>query len=198
MIVEVWSDYLCPWCHVARHRAALLVDMGATVVHQPHELHPEIGPAGRAVRPDGRLGPTFDRIEAECRAVGLPFTRPARMPNTRRALATATLVRDRYPQAFERLHGSLFDAQFSTGEAIDDPAVLDHLVEAAGAPAREVRIAVDRGDGEAALRTAADRARELGITSTPAWVFGDGFVVPGVPDPATFGRWAEKLLRRAP
>ncbi len=196
MIVEVWSDYLCPWCHVARHRAGLLVDLGATVVHQPHELHPEIGAEGRKVRPDGRLGPTFDRVEAECEAVGLAFTRPTRMPNTRRALATSTLVRDRFPDSFEALHAALFDAQFSTGDPIDDPDLVDQLVNAAGAPAAEVRAALERGEADPALRDASDRARDLGVTSTPSWVFGDGFVVPGVPDPATFGRWANKLLRR--
>lgn len=198
MIVEVWSDYLCPWCHVGRHRASLLVERGATVVHQPYELHPEIGPAGRSVRPDGRLGPTFDRIEAECDAVGLAFRRPARMPNTHRALATSTLVRDRHPDSFEALHAALFDAQFVTGDPIDDADLLDELVGAAGAPAAEVRAAVDAGDAEPLLAVARDRARDLGISSTPSWVFGDGFVVPGVPDPATFGRWADKLLRRDP
>ena len=64
MEARCWSDYLCPWCYVGRASSATIEELGVEVVHLPYELHPEIPPEGRAVRPDGRLGPTFDRIEA--------------------------------------------------------------------------------------------------------------------------------------
>ncbi|MEO6987107.1 MAG: DsbA family protein, partial [Aquihabitans sp.] len=86
MDATCWSDYLCPWCYLGQHRDRLLVDLGVTVTHLPYELHPEIPPEGRAVRPDGRLRTTFDRVEAACDEAGMPFRRPTRMPNTRRAL----------------------------------------------------------------------------------------------------------------
>ncbi|MEZ5176976.1 MAG: DsbA family protein [Acidimicrobiales bacterium] len=197
MEVPCWSDYLCPWCYVGQDRAKLLEERGVTVVHLPYELHPEIPAEGRRVRPDGRLEATFDRIEAACAEAGMPFRRPERMPNTRRALEPAEGVRRRHPDSFASLHAALFHAQFATGEPIDDPDVLDRLVAEAGAPAAVVRAAVEAGDASAAVDESMANAREAGVASTPAWSLGEGFVVPGVPDRATFGRWIDRLVSRS-
>lgn len=174
----------------------MLEERGATVVHLPFELHPEIPAEGRRVRPDGRLGPTFDRVEAECERAGLPFRRPTRMPNTRRALETAEWVRTHHPAAFSSLHAALFRAHFADGEALDDPSLLDHLVAASGAPADAVRRAVEEGQASAAVDASMTAARDLGIASTPSWVLGEGFVVPGVPERETMARWVDRLLAR--
>jgi predicted DsbA family dithiol-disulfide isomerase len=191
-----WSDYLCPWCYVGQHRDALLASLGVRVVHRPYELHPEIPAAGRAVRPDGRLRATFDRIEAECDAAGMPFRRPDRMPNTRRALASAEWVRVHHADAFAALHRALFAAQFATGEPLDDPDVVDGAVAAAGAPAAEVRAAVDDGRAGALVDVSMAEARASGVTSTPTWVVGEGLVIPGALDPATMERWITKVVAR--
>ena len=196
MDATCWSDYLCPWCYVGQHRDALLADLGVTVVHLPYELHPEIPPEGRRIRPDGRLRTTFDRIEAECDAAGMPFRRPERMPNTRRALETAEWVRRHHADAFAALHRSLFAAQFANGSPLDDPDVLDQLVADAGAPADEVRTAVDGGHAAAPVTESMDRARSLGVTSTPTWVLDTGFVLPGALVPEAMARWVSKIVDR--
>ncbi|MCU1496572.1 MAG: hypothetical protein JWM47_525 [Acidimicrobiales bacterium] len=191
-----WSDYLCPWCYVGQHRDTLLRGLGVTVTHLPFELHPEIGAEGRRVRVDGRLAATFDRIDAECDEAGLPFRRPTRMPNTRRALETAEVVRRDHPPAFAAVHEGLFAAQFVTGAPLDEPSVLDEIVATAGAPAAAVRVAIDAGEGASLVADSMDRARRAGVNSTPTWVLGDGFVVPGALDPATMQRWVAKLMAR--
>lgn len=191
-----WSDYLCPWCYVAQHRDRLLGDLGVTVVHLPYELHPEIPPEGRRVRADGRLAPTFDRIEAECDAVGMPFRRPDRMPNTRRALETAEWVRTHHPDAFAAVHRGLFAAHFVTGDPLDDPDVVDAIVTAAQAPASAVRAAIDRGEAWPLVEASMLRARQTGVTSTPTWVIGEDLVIPGALDAATMTRWVAKVVAR--
>lgn len=197
MHATCWSDYLCPWCYLGQHRDGLFAELGVTVVHRPYELHPEIGPQGRRVRPDGRLGPTFDRIEAECDEVAMAFRRPSRMPNTRRALATAELVRTRHDDAFPALHRSLFAAQFVTGDPIDDADVLDGLVADAGAPADEIGAAVDAGEGDLLIDASMAEARSAGVTSTPTWVLDNGLALPGALDPDTLRRWVTKALKRS-
>jgi len=190
-----WSDYLCPWCYVGQQRDAVFATLGVTVVHRPYELHPEIGSAGRPVRPDGRLRPTFERIEAECASLGMPFRRPIRMPNTRRALATAEWVRVHHPEAFASVHRSLFGAQFVTGDPLDSPAVVDAIVAAAGAPARSVRVAVDDGRAAPLVDASMAEARRAGVAATPSWLLGD-LVVPGALDPTTLARWVGKVVSR--
>ena len=196
MRATLWSDYLCPWCYVGQHRDGLLAELGFTIEHLPYELHPEIPPEGKRVRPDGRLRPTLDRVEAECEAVGMPFRRPTRMPNTRRALATAEWVRRGFPGAFAAVHEGCFAAQFVTGDPLDDPDVLDGIVEVAGAPAEEVRTAVEEGLAEPLIEESMARAREVGVASTPTWVLGE-MALPGIFDEATFRRWATRLATRA-
>lgn len=195
MEATCWSDYLCPWCYVGQQRDVLLASLGVTVVHRPYELHPEIPPAGRPIRPDGRLRATFDRIEAECDAAGVAFRRPTRMPNTRRALETAEWVRREHASSFAAVHHGLFAAQFATGDPLDDPDVLDAIVEAAGAPATSVRDAVDAGAARPLVDASMAEARAAGITSTPTWVVGD-LLVPGALDPATVERWVTKVVAR--
>lgn len=197
MEASCWSDYLCPWCYVGQHRSATIEGLGLAVVHRPYELHPEIGPEGHRIRPDGRLGPTFARVAAECEQIGLPFTAPTRMPNTRRALETAEWVRAHAPDAFGAVHRGLFHAHFAAGEAIDDQLVLDRIVAEAGADPEAVRAGLDAGEGRLLVEASMAEARELGVTSTPTWVLPGGLVVPGALDASTIERWVRKILARA-
>ncbi|MCU1351008.1 MAG: hypothetical protein JWM05_217 [Acidimicrobiales bacterium] len=196
MEATCWSDYLCPWCYVGRSRTAVMEDLGVTVTHLPYELHPEIPPEGRPVRPDGRLSAVLDHIGAECEVLGMAFRRPTRTPNTRRALETAELVRRHHPAAFPALHDALFRAHFADGLALDDPAVLDALVADAGAPADAVRQLVDEGDGGLALQQSMEAARAAGVTATPAWLVDESFLIPGVQDEATVRRWIGRMVAR--
>lgn len=195
MDAQLWSDYLCPWCYVGQARTAKLRELGVSVTARPFELHPEIGPEGRRIRPDGRLRPTVDRIEAECEAVGLPFRRPTRMPNTHLALMTAEVVRTRWPHAFDALDAALFAAQFATGDPLDDRDLLDDLVAASGAPAGDAREAVER-DGEALLAASMAAAHDAGVAGTPTWLVGS-LTIPGAVPTETLERWVGRLLDRA-
>ncbi len=192
-----WSDYLCPWCYVGQARSAQMEELGLTVVHRPFELHPEIPPAGRPVRPDGRLAPTFARVEAECEAAGLPWRAPTRMPNTRRALEAAEWVRVHHAEAAAALHAALFHAHFAAGRALDDPAVIDELVAESGAPVDAVRAAVTDGQASQLVDASMHEARAAGVSSTPTWVLHDGFTIPGALDAATVHRWVSKVVARA-
>ena len=193
-----WTDYLCPWCYLGRHRSEVIEDLGVPVHHRPYELHPEIPPEGRPVRPDGRLGPTFDRIEAECAEIGRPFRRPTRMPNTRRALETAEVVRLEHPAAFTALDESLFRAHFAEGLPIDDRDLLDELVAAAGAPARG-----SPRRGRSGRRLAGRRRARCTTHAPPAsrprrpGSSADAFLIPGAQEPETVRRWVSRLLDRS-
>jgi predicted DsbA family dithiol-disulfide isomerase len=192
-----WSDYLCPWCYISGDQSSLISDLGVPVRHLPYELHPEIPAEGRAVRPHGRLAPTYERIEAECERLALPFRRPTRMPNTRRALETAEVVRRHHAASFPALHGALFHAHFAAGWPLDDAEVLDDLVTQAGAPASEVRAAVDQGRGRDWVDRSMAEARDVGVVSTPTWLVGASFLIPGVQDRDTVRRWVTRMIERA-
>ena len=135
----------------------------------------------------------YQRIDEECAAVGLPFRRPERIPNTRRALETAEYVRRHAPDAFAALDRALFDAHFVEGRFIGDPDVIDSLVDAAGADAAAVREAVDGGAVAGELRRSMESAEEAGVTGTPSWLIAGTLLIPGVLPRHLFERAVSRL-----
>ena len=191
-----WRDYLCPWCWLGRDRTDVLVDLGVRVTHLPYDLHPEIPPDGRAVRPGSRLDAVFDHIAAECAREGRDFVRPTRTPNTRRALETAEIVRRLDPARFPALDEALFRGHWVDGIDIGDPEVIDALVEASGAPLAAVAEQRAEGIGSAALGESMAKAREHGVAATPSWLVDDVLVIPGVQPVETVERWITRLIDR--
>ncbi len=197
MEAVLWSDYLCPWCYLGRDSTATMEALGVAVTHLPYELHPDVPPSGRAVRPDGRLAGLLAHIGAQCAEVGLPFRTPARLPNTRRALESAEVVRTRWPERFDEVDAALFEAVFVTGEDIGDAVVLDAVVGRAGAPALEVESAVDGGVGRQLVDAAMELARSHGVASTPTWLLDGALLIPGAQPRDVLTRWIESIRRRS-
>ena len=165
-------------------RSALLQELGVTVATLPLEIHPEIPVGGLSLseRWGARYGEAVEmyaRIEAECEAAKLPFKRPARVPNTHRALATHEWARLRAPDAAPALERALFQAHFVDNRPLDDPDVLDELVAGVGADAVDARRAVEAGELESPLAAARAAASRLGIDSTPTWLVEGSVLIPG-------------------
>jgi predicted DsbA family dithiol-disulfide isomerase len=197
LTITVWSDYLCPWCYLGLDREQQLVDLGLDVVIRPFELHREIPIGGRELRDGGRTAAVFDHVGRECEAVGLPFRRPARSPNTRAVLSAAEHVRRTQPEVFPALHRALFSAHFAEGRDIGDAAVVDEIIAACGGDPAPVRAAVDSGAAQAAVDASMAEAWDHEVTGTPAFLLPSGFVIPGVQDRETMARIAQRLFDRA-
>ncbi|MDQ1396498.1 MAG: hypothetical protein QOG64_1757 [Acidimicrobiaceae bacterium] len=153
----------------------------------PFELHPEIPLAGLDVNPS-----RYGRFAALAAEVGLAFTAPQRVPNSRRALASAEWVRQQWPGAFTALDSALFAAYWVEGRDIGDPAVIDELVAAAGADAAAVRAAVEAGSVLPALKASMETAYDAGVTGTPAWLIDGRALVPGYQSVDLFERVVDR------
>jgi predicted DsbA family dithiol-disulfide isomerase len=180
----------------------LLESLGVTVTALPYELHPEIPVGGISL--EERWGSRhreakgmYARIEAEAEAAGLPFSRPARVPNTRRALKTAEWVRRNTPGSFAALDRTLFETHFVENRPLDDPDVLDELVNAAGADAGAARSAVEAGAVDEAMRDSMDAAMDANVTGTPTWLLDGKLMIPGVQPRELFEIWVARMRERA-
>ena len=193
MHAVLWRDYLCPWCYLGRDRTALLTDLGVTVTTRAYELHPEVPPEGRAVRPDGRFAAVLGPIAQECAQVGLPFRAPTRIANTRAALATIELVGSMAPEAFAAVDAAFYEAQWVQDRDLDDPRVIDGILGDHGVDATAVAAARSAGDGARAVEAAMAEARAHDATGTPAWWVADRLLIPGVQERATIERWVRRL-----
>lgn len=183
MEIDVWSDLACPWCFLGKHRleAALsrLPELRATITWHAFELDrdaPNDDPdyVGRLVKkfggPDSKILAMFDRVRtvAERDGLELRFDR-IRAANT---FDAHRLVRSALGTSVQSaLTERLFRAHFTDGAAIADPDTLVRCAVDAGldeAAAREV-VTTDRFAAE--VRGDEQRARELGITGVPCFVF---------------------------
>jgi len=174
-----------------------------TVTSLPYELHPEIPVGGISLEERwgaryGEASAMYSRIEQECENAGLPFRRPARVPNTRRALQTAEFVRRHEPAAFDALDRSLFETHFIDNRPLDHPEVLDELVTAAGADAATTREAVERGAMHEALRESMEAAMDANVTGTPAWLLDGRLLIPGAQPRDLYEIWVTRLREAEP
>ena len=193
MEAVLWRDFLCPWCYLGRDRTALIESLGVRVTARSYELHPELAPEGRAVRPGGRFAAVLARIADECAAVDLPFRVPTRVANTRRALEVAELVRALDPAAARGVDDDLSDAQWVHDLDLGDPAVVDGIVAGREVDLDAVHAALDAGEGARLVDRARAEALDHGVTGAPSWWVDGRLLIPGVQERDTVRRWVERL-----
>ncbi|MEM7340698.1 MAG: DsbA family protein [Actinomycetota bacterium] len=195
--VTVWTDYICPWAYGARHQTEWLRGQGVEVRLRAYELHPEIPPEGRPVRPGGRLDGVFDHIAEECATRNQPFVKPTFTPNSHLVLEVLELVVAHHPNAVADLDDALATAYWVDGSPIDDrDSLRRHTDTVLGQEASATlwgRWA--DGEGQRLLEAGRDEAHELGVTATPAWRIGE-LTVTGLHPDAQFERWMTRVIER--
>ncbi len=196
MDITVWNDYICPWAYAARPLTAWLEDEGHTVVMRSYELHPDLPPEGRDVRPGGRLDKVFEHIGIICAESGLAFVKPERSPNTHQLLGLCEIVQTHAPESFRAFDEELAAAHWVRGEAIDDRDVIRGALSTAGAPVEMVLELAANGEGERLLETSMAAALEVEVTGTPAWRIGE-LTITGLHPPEQFQRWVRRLASRS-
>jgi predicted DsbA family dithiol-disulfide isomerase len=201
VLVDVWSDIVCPWCYIGQarfERALSRFDGPVTVRLHPFQLDPKAPIPGEPAhtRYRRRFGAEADammaRIEPEARALDLPL-------DWDRAITSNTFDAHRtiaYARAFEKdrpLERRLFRAYFADGLDVSDRDVLVRLAADEGMPADAVATYLDGDDGVDELRLELTEAFERGITAVPNFVFAGEFLVPGAVDEETLLRILEQM-----
>lgn len=193
MLVEVWSDVVCPWCYIGKRRleAALTGFEHCNQVEvrwRSYQLDP-FAPVRRdgdpAARLAGKYGLTYDqavaandRMTRTAAAEGLEFhLDETKWGNTFDAHRLLHLAAETGIQG--RVKERLLAAYFTESQAIGEPEVLLRVVGDAGldrGAAGEVLAGDDfAGDVRADEATAA----ALGVTGVPFFVFGGRYSVGG-------------------
>lgn len=176
--VEVFSDFICPWCYIAHRRLdvarqALAGELVLRVVWRPYELNPDMPEGGRDRKEyrSAKFGSWERSMELDAGTVvaGSPdgvefrYDLMRRTPNTLAAHRLVWSTRgDRQDEVVERL----FRSYFTEGGDIGDPVVLAGIARASGLTGV---FAAGSGSVEAtaAVREQQGRARSLGLTGVP-------------------------------
>ncbi len=196
--LDVWSDYLCPWCNVAATRLHRIEDeFGADVELRWRSflLRPEPAP-GRDLAKFRRYTELWQRAAeeepaAEFRAWASDEGPPSHsVPAHLVAKAAATLG----PDAFQRMHRALLHAYFVESRDISNARTLAALWSEAGLPGAELARAAD----PELLRCVTeehDQAVELGVSGVPAVrMVGNDVAISSAQPLEVYRRWVRRAL----
>ncbi len=198
--LEVFSDYLCPWCHLAAHRLQRLEAEnagGIELVWRSYLLRPRPEPE-RDLLKFVRYTQSWSRPAAEPDAPRFQVWESSEGPPTHSipAHVVARAARKHSPEAGRAIHERLLRAYFEENRDISREPTLRALWSEAGLPASGFEACA----APELMRETIDdhnEAVELGITGVPAVrVPGSEAFVMGAQPLAVYRRWVEKLRAR--
>jgi len=196
LIIDVFSDTVCPWCRIGKRHLELALTEWAgestgpvTVRYRSFFLDPTLPPEGRDFRAHmmakggGRvpLEQFFAAPRERGAAVGLTFAFEAiaRAPNT---LLSHQLVYCAPETQRGAVLDALYAAYFEFGRDIGDAATLAAI--GAGAGLDETTLAAwSAGGGRAEVLADVDFARQVGISGVPFFIFNDKVAFSGAQPP---------------
>lgn len=194
MLIEIFSDVVCPWCFIGKRRLDEVLSMpvgeGITIRWRPWQLMPNLPREGidRIEQLRNRYGNNASleripgRIRDEASSVGLDLNYAAikKTPNTAAAHA---LLEDAFEAGKQHeLAEALFRAHFLEGRDVGDRETLSEIALtceldktriATCLSAREMRRA------EHEISSQRERAMELNIAGVPSFLLADSYVLPG-------------------
>ena len=166
--IEVWSDYVCPFCYLELPVLARLARAPSTpveVIWRAFELRPDPEPT---LDPDGAyLHRVWNAsVYPMARERGMVLKLPPVQPRSRKAFEAAAFARDR--GTFAAMHEGLFRAFFEHGRDLADVDVLADVATGVGLAADELREALGAGRYTPAVVEDQKRASSIGFTGVPA------------------------------
>ena len=207
MRIDIWSDVVCPWCWIGKHRfqraLALMGDKAPQleVRWHPFLLDPDAGATpvplrqayaakfGGAERVEQMLAQT----QSAARAEGLPMDFDQGQVKVTTLPAHRLLWLAGREGVQEPVGEALFRAHFEHGRNLADPQVLVDAAAAGGIPAERVEAMLASDEGLADIRAGLGQAQALGIQSVPTFVINGRYAVQGAQPPEVFAQVLAKV-----
>lgn len=211
LLIEVWSDIVCPWCYIGKRRLegalARLPDPDAvTVLWRSFELNPgapRTSPETTRAMLARKYGVSLaeaDAMQARVTTLaaqeGLKYrielTRPENSFDGHRLIHFA---------ASRGLQGAmkerLFSAYFTEGVSLGDKDELIRLAKEVGLEGREAAEALEAGSFADDVRADEERAVRLGIRGVPFFVIAGRYGISGAQPVEVMLEAVEKGLKKS-
>lgn len=192
--VDVWSDLVCPWCHIGLQRLRRLAGadgLDIEIVHHAYQLDPTrtaSAPTAEALRHKygGNVEAMMDNARRAGAAEGLNLRLTDSIAcNTRDGHRIAAFARTQGPAAQDAVVLRLMRAHFEEGADLGERAVLARLAGEAGLDTPAVEALLTTEAFEEDVDADLDQARAMGVRGVPFFVFGGRFAFSGAqPDEA--------------
>jgi predicted DsbA family dithiol-disulfide isomerase len=200
MIIDVFSDPICPWCFIGKRRMEKALELNGltgdvTVRWRAFQLNPGMPPDGMdradylALKFGGeeRATQIYQMIREAGEGVGIPFEfdRIERTPNTIKA---HRLIRFAGRSGLDgEVAEMLFQRYFLEGQDIGEDEVLCEVADACGLDRDATRawLAGDEEDEE--VRKEHDFAVSMNIDGVPCFIVESRYAVVGAQEAEAFG-----------
>jgi predicted DsbA family dithiol-disulfide isomerase len=204
--IQVWSDVICPWCYLGKHRLERALegfDTDVTVTFRAFQLDPTPVPVPAPIKESlaAKFGGT-DRAEQMFAHVTAIAAGEGLTLNFDRAIAANTFDAHRLV-AWAAGQGRQLDmidalqrAHFTDGIDVGSRAALAAAAGSIGLDASAASDYLESGAGADAVNTDLAGAQELGIRSVPTFVIDGRYAVQGAQEPATLRAALEEIARR--
>jgi predicted DsbA family dithiol-disulfide isomerase len=212
MKIDIWSDVVCPWCWIGKHRfqqgVALLGDDAPDIeVHwHPFLLDPDAGTTPVPLREAyvakfgsaERTAQILSQTQTTARAEGLPmdFDQGQVRVTTLPAHRLLWLAGREGVQA--AVGEALFRAHFVEGRNLADPQTLIAAAATGGIAAERVTALLAGDEGLPEIQAQLAQAQALGIQSVPTFVVNDRYAIQGAQPPESFAQALRQIAADMP
>jgi len=200
MIIDVFSDPICPWCFIGKRRLESALEQfgradDATVRWRAFQLNPGMPPEGMARNAylalkfggNERASQIYETIGQAGSEIGIAFAfeKIERTPNT---IQAHRLVRHAARTGRDGdLVEALFRGYFLEGRDLSDDTVLVDIAGDCGMDAEDSRRYLASQEDEQEIRAEQDFAVSLNITGVPCFIVDGRYAVVGAQEPDAFG-----------
>ncbi len=207
MNIDIYSDVVCPWCWIGKHRFAQALQLlGAeapamTVRWQPFQLDPDADSTPVPLREAyarkfggaERTAQLLAQTQATATAEGLPmdFDRGQVRVTTLHAHRVLWLAGQHGVQ--DAVGEALFRAHFEHGQNLADPGVLIAAGQAGGLDKAQVRDLLASDAGVAEVQQGVAAAQALGISSVPTFVIDGRWAIQGARSPEAIAQVLQRI-----
>src|SRR5437016_11247338 len=196
--IDIISDVVCPWCFIGKRRLETALELYRTrkpaaavpeVTDHPFELNPDVPREGIAradyiAKKFGARGySAHDRLVQAGKPLGIAFAfdRRARQPETRAVHAVIESARRRGVQG--AVKEALMQAFFVDGLDLTDTQTLVRVASEAGLDRKEAEAALADEALRRAVAEEEDKARAMGVSGVPFFIFNNRLAVEGAQPP---------------
>lgn len=177
--IDVWSDFVCPWCFLASVTLERLQQSHNIEINRhAFELRPQGSPPMPQDYRDYIEQVGHPQFVAAARArYGLEINAGPFGIDSRKALIGAQYAR--LQGASDAYHDAVYRAYWQQAQSIDDPEVLVKIAASVDLDAGEFREALASSELDMAVSLDIAQARRYEITSVPSMIFDKQYLVSG-------------------
>lgn len=192
LTVNVISDVICPWCYIGKRRlekaiSALDEQQDVRVSWLPFQLNPTMPKEGISRREyRTRKFGSWERSQeldervvevGEAEGIQFAFDKSEKTPNTFDAHRLIWLADQESAQ--DAIVEDLFRAYFTEGRDIGNHQTLIDVASSGGLDRQKVEQTLGSKEGLDAIKTAEEKAHQLGVQGVPFFVINEKFTLSG-------------------